>query len=175
MLERQYRQLNDEELGSAQRHLVSSEQALQAARAGCDVRSERWTTNSRVVGHTVYDQPLHRSTPRQVDSSHRSTPRSLSRDAINSRRTPPIGAHPINDLTQNQKGACTTRRPKQLIQAAPPGSPSWRGFSPSRPPPVMVPYTPVSRSADVPLLPPSRREAYFYPCTQPWPQLRPRP
>ena len=149
MLERQYRQLNDEELGSAQRHLVSSEQALQAARAGCDVRSERWTTNSRVVGHTVYDQP-----------SHRSTPRSLSRDAINSRRTPPIGAHPINDLTQNQQGAAlSTRHPKQLIQAAPPGSPSWRGVSPSRPPPVMVPYTPVSRSADVPLLPPSRREA----------------
>lgn len=174
MLERQYRQLNDEELGSAQRHLASSEQALQAARAGCDVRSERWTTNSRVVGHTLYDQPLHRSTPRQIDSSHRSTPRSLTRDAINSRRTPPIGAHPINDLTQNQKGAClSTRRPKQLIQAAPPGSPSrrgsspsWRGSSPSRPPPVMVPFTPVSScSADVPLLPPSRREAHFYTST----------
>jgi hypothetical protein len=168
MLERQYRQLDDEELGSAQRHLASSEQALHAARAGCDVRAERWTTNSRVVGHTLYDRPS--------PSPRRSSPRSLTRDAINSRRTPPIGAHPIHDLTQSQKGTCfSAKRHREfaqlLSQAAPPASPSrrgsspsWRGSSPSRPPPVMVPYTPVSScSADVPLLPPSRREAHFYP------------
>ena len=37
MIDAQYRRLNDEELGSAQRKLASSEQALKAARAGCDV------------------------------------------------------------------------------------------------------------------------------------------
>ena len=111
MLDPQYRRLNDEELGSAQRKLASSEQALKAARAGCDVRSERWTTNSRVVGHTLYDRPS--------PSPRRSRPRSLTRDAINARRTPPIGAHPIHDLTQSQKGACFSsrrhREPAQLL------------------------------------------------------------
>ena len=152
MLGAQYRRLNDEELGSAQRKLASSEQALKAARAGCDVRSERWTTNSRVVGHTLYDRPS--------PSPRRSRPRSLTRDAINARRTPPIGAHPIHDLTQSQKGACfSSRRHREPAQLLPQGSradsPTWRGSSPSRPPPVLVPHTPVS--ADAPLLPPSRR------------------
>ena len=152
MLDAQYRRLNDEELGSAQRKLASSEQALKAARAGCDVRSERWTTNSRVVGHTLYDRPS--------PSPRRSRPRSLTRDAINARRTPPIGAHPIHDLTQSQKGACFSarrhREPAQLLsQGSRADSPTWRGSSPARPPPVLVPHTPVS--ADAPLLPPSRR------------------
>ena len=130
----QYSRLTDEEANcSAQRHLVSSEQALQAARAGCDVRAERWTTNPGWRGHApLFDRPA------------RITPRSHPRAATYSRRTLPIGSHPINDLTRPQAHRLATSR-------AQPAAPA----SPSRPPPVMVPYTPVdSLSADVPLLPP---------------------
>ena len=101
-LERQYRRLDDEAKAnvSAQRHLVSSEQALQAARAGCDVRAERWTTNPGCeYGHApLFDRPSHRM------------PRSTPRANAYSRRTLPVGPHPISDLSRTPPSR-TPRRP----------------------------------------------------------------
>ena len=119
---------------SAQRHLAASEQALQAARAGYDVRAERWHSNPRYPYEPapLFDRPSGLRTPR----SH---PR-------HSRRS--IGPHPIDELTRAP--------PSQLVTGSDQPLPSA-----CRPPPVAVPYTPVASTAapDVPLPSPELDEA----------------
>ena len=141
----------------AQQRLAASEEALQAARAGADVRAERWECGGApyssifahpIAQHGIAAPALYMRDGRSYDRVPYDPPREamsefglFERPAASSLRTP-MPPHPISSLRERPPHPATARTYRSAPVRAPPRRRPVS--SPRRPPPVAVPSTPVT-------------------------------
>ena len=140
----------------AQQHLAASEEALQAARAGAEVRAERWDAGAPyssifahpIAPHGVPAPAFFRSGGRSYDSVPYDPPREamsefglFERLGASSLRTP-LPPHPISTLRERPQHPASVRSYRSAPARA--AQQRRKETSPGRPPPVAVPSTPVT-------------------------------